>query len=239
MSKGKIRFVFSVLIVIVTMGISSASLTKSNGTAAEDINGKMLLKLGRTLGKPIITLLGMAIRNLEHFRSPCYDWTQWSRCGAIRGGYIATRRRTRKCGRYKSRDKLTTETDIGICEGFCPNDYNVTANGFCVKLYDEVTTFDLAEKQCQADGGHVINIESELKYGDVKKLMQGFQRFVYIDGRRKDTSSKWLTVNGSQKEFFKWAPGEPDNVPCIKMSYYTSYWHDCECSCGEAFICEI
>jgi hypothetical protein len=113
----------------------------------------------------------MAIRNLEHFSSPYYHWTQWSKCVAIREGYITSRKRTRKCGRCQSGEKLTTETDIGICDGSCLKDYYLTTNGFCLKLYVENKSFDDAEKQCQADGGHVNNIDSELKNDDVEKLM--------------------------------------------------------------------
>jgi hypothetical protein len=220
------------------MDISSASLKNSNGTAEEYINGEMLLKLGRTLDKPVITLLGMAIRNLENLH-PCYDWTLWSDCGAIKEGYIASRKRTRKCGRYQSEDKMTTETDIGICEGFCPKDYNLTTNGFCVKLYVERKSFGDAEKQCQADGGHVINIDSELKNGDVKKLLQGFNAYVRIDGQRKDSSSAWLTINGSKKTFVTWASGEPDSSLCIIMHYSNSYWYDSACTSTRPFVCEI
>jgi hypothetical protein len=239
MRGGQICFVFSILVEIVTMDISSAFLTGSNGTSEEDVNGEMLLKLGRTLDKPVITLLGMAIRNLENLH-PCYDWTQWTECGAIREGYIASRKRTRNCGRYQSGDKLTTETDIGICEGFCPKAYNLTTNGFCLKLYVDMKKFDDAEKQCQADGGHVINIDSDLQNGDVKKLLQGFSHYVYIDGQRRDSSSAWLTINGSEKNFFNWASGEPNsNLLCIMMHPSSSYWHDCSCTSNRPFICEI
>ncbi|XP_060603999.1 uncharacterized protein LOC132756872 [Ruditapes philippinarum] len=238
MREGKICFVLRISVIIVQMNMSSASLTNSNGTAEEDITGEILLKLGRTLHKPVITLLGMAIRNLENLH-PCSDWTHWSECGAIREGYIASRKRTRKCGRYQSGDKLTTETDIGICEGLCSKAYNVTTNGFCVKLYVNFKTFDDAEKQCQADGGHVINIDSVLKNGDVKTLLQGISANVYIDGQRKDSSSAWLTINGSQKQFFNWASGEPDSGLCIRIYPCNSFWYDSSCTSNRPFICEI
>ncbi|XP_060579904.1 C-type lectin lectoxin-Thr1-like [Ruditapes philippinarum] len=238
MRGGKVFLVFIFSVVIVTMDISSASLIQSNGTAEKDITGEMLLKLGRTLNKPVITLLGMAIRNLENLH-PCYDWTQWSECGALREGYIDSRIRTRKCGRYQSGDKLTTETDIGICEGICSKAYNLTANGFCVKLYVERKSFNDAEKQCQVDGGHVINIDSELKNGDVTKLLQGFNTHIYIDGQRKNTSSAWLTINGSKKQFFHWASGEPHSGLCI-IIHSNSYWYDSTvCTTSRPFICEI
>ncbi|XP_045210987.2 uncharacterized protein LOC123562414 [Mercenaria mercenaria] len=238
MKKGTLRFI---LFAVVNVNINCAtSLVESNGTAAKDIDGEMLLNIGRKLNKPMITLLGMAIRNLENLH-PCDDWTQWSDCGTVTEGYIATRKRTRMCGRNPSalqHGNKTTETDISICEGFCPQDYNVTANGFCVKLYVSAKTFDDAQKQCREDGGHLINIDTDLKYGDVKAVLKGFSKYVFIDGRRKDSSSPWLVENGSKKIFFRWASGEPGTSLCMLIHYSNQLFYDYTCTSVLPFLCE-
>ncbi|XP_053381352.1 uncharacterized protein LOC128549113 [Mercenaria mercenaria] len=241
MKRGTLGNVIFVIFLMINERIHCTSLTEGNGTAAKNIDGKILLNLGRKLNKPMLTLLGMAIRNLE-YRHPCDDWTQWSDCGAVKEGYIATRKRTRTCEINPpslEQGNRTTETDITICEGFCPKDYNITANGFCVKLYVSRKTFDDAEKQCSEDGGHVMNIDSELKNGDVQKVLQGFGSYVHIDGRRKDSSSAWMAMNGSQKRFFNWNSGEPDSYLCIMMHPSNSYWYDSTCTSNRPFLCEI
>ncbi|XP_053381349.1 lithostathine-1-beta-like [Mercenaria mercenaria] len=243
MKKGTLRTVICIILATVKMEINCASsLMESNGTAAEDVDGKMLQSLGRKLNKPMLTLLGMAIRNLE-YRHPCDDWTQWSDCGAVKEGYIATRKRTRTCEINPpslQQGNRTTETDVSICEGFCPQDYNVTANGFCIKLYVSPKTFDDAEKQCQNDSGRMINIDSELKHRDVKNVLQGFCCYVFVDGRRKDSSSPWMTQNNSQKKYFKWASGEPNsNLLCTQMHPSNTYWYDQSCTATLSFLCEI
>jgi hypothetical protein len=135
---------------------------------------------------------------------------------------------------------VTIETDFGLCEGFCPKAYNVTTNGFCVKLHVNSKTFDDAEKQCQADGGHMMNTDSELKNADVTEFLHEFNSYIYIDGRRKDSSSEWVTVDNSPKRFFYWASGQPGGGFCIKMHHSNIYWHDSSsCTVKRPFICEI
>ncbi|XP_053381350.1 uncharacterized protein LOC128549112 [Mercenaria mercenaria] len=237
-----LRIVFFIIYIMISEKVHCTSLIESNGTAAKDIDGKLLLNLGRQLNKPMITLLGMAIRNLENLH-PCDDWTQWSDCGTINKGFISTRKRTRLCGKNQyspvKNETKTTATDISICEGFCPKDYNMTANGFCVKLYVSRKTFDDAEKQCREDGGHVINIDSTMKNKDVKAVTQGFSNAIFIDGQRKDSSSPWLAMNGSEKKFFNWNSGEPDSSLCIYLHYANSYWYDSTCTTTRPFVCEI
>ncbi|XP_060579720.1 uncharacterized protein LOC132736581 [Ruditapes philippinarum] len=90
--------------------------------------------------------------------------------------------------------------------------YNVTKNGFCIKLYaDKQVKRDAAEKQCQKDGGHLVNIDSEMKLEDVSSLLTGIGSYIWIDGHRKDVSSPWEYTYGSTKGFFKWYSNQPTN----------------------------
>ncbi|XP_060601293.1 uncharacterized protein LOC132754657 [Ruditapes philippinarum] len=97
----------------------------------------------------------------------------------------------------------------------CPNGYNLTKNGFCMKFYsDKRSKRDVAKQQCQKDGGHLVNIDSELKYADVSSLLLGWNSKggIWIDGHRKAVSSPWEYTYGSKNGFFKWYPGEPGNT---------------------------
>jgi hypothetical protein len=116
-----------------------------------------------------------------------------------------------------------------------------------MKLYaDKYGPKQAAEQQCQKDGGHLVNIDSEMKLEDVSSLLTGFSnRYIWIDGERKDVSSPWEYTYGSQKGFFKWHNNEPshasDNL-CLAITFYRYSgltWDDVTCSASKYSICEI
>ncbi|XP_060555604.1 snaclec 5-like [Ruditapes philippinarum] len=101
-----------------------------------------------------------------------------------------------------------------------------------------------AELQCQDDNGHLVNIDSEIKYEDVKNLMEGFRSYVWIDGYRKDVSSPWAYTYGSQKGFFKWQTNQPSNGSselCLIGYRYSGgiQWLDNNCNSAYYSICEV
>ncbi|KAL4231977.1 hypothetical protein ACF0H5_009554 [Mactra antiquata] len=116
-------------ICILLTGVSCGLLSESNGTAADDIDALTLVDLGKEARKPLLTLIGLAMRNLH----PCDLWSPWTPCEANARGYYGTRTRTRKCVDKRSSEISTykNETDIGLCEGKCPFGANITTHGFC------------------------------------------------------------------------------------------------------------
>jgi hypothetical protein len=116
-----------------------------------------------------------------------------------------------------------------------------------MKLYaDKEVKQDAAEQQCQKDGGHLVNIDSEMKLEDVSNLLAGFSRDqgIWINGHRKDVSSSWEYTYGSKKGFFKWYPSQPDNVsnqPCLIIALYSDgvKWYDMPCTNTYYSMCEI
>lgn len=232
------------IVYVLHVGVHCVPVSDSNGTASEDIDGRMLIKLGRLLNKPMLTLVGMAIKNLH----PCAEWTQWSECTTSTPGYFGMRTRARECGMKSITDSLDPESrieaDLGICEGgsveedtVCPHDYQVTTNGFCVKLYNTTKSLDDAEKQCADDGGFLINVDSELKFEDVKTLTLGLSD-MYVGGRQQN--SQWVYSDGSRIAFFKWGrkPGSKDL--CIVLSGGNRLWYAISsCSHVRPFVCEV
>jgi hypothetical protein len=138
-----------------------------------------------------------------------------------------------------------TEKEFGICIGHCPDGYNITKHGFCMKLYaDKRDKRDAAEQQCQKDGGHLVNIDSEKKLEDVNSLISGFSyKEIWIDGHRKDVNSSWEYTYGSQIGFFKWFGSNPSNGPTdlclIIISGNDITWHDEPCTKTYFSLCEI
>jgi hypothetical protein len=207
----------------------------------------------------MLQMIGKTIDNIEKkieekMCDPhqCSDWSMWSSCTA-RFGQFGSKFRTRRCSVNMTTCEIDsnsrTEKEFGICimDKTCPNVYNLTKNGFCMKLYsDKRVTKVLAEQQCQKDGGHLVHIDSELKYTDISSLLTNFEYStgIWIDGHRKDVNSPWEYTYGSQKGFFKWYPGEPSNRPtelCLLIGRYSQgiKWHDDPCTSKFFTLCEI
>ncbi|XP_060602040.1 C-type lectin-like [Ruditapes philippinarum] len=180
--------------------------------------------------------------------NPCLPWSDWSKCSS-NIHIFGSKFRTRQCSLDLSTCKVDTtnskiEKQFEICGGFCPLSYNITKNGFCLKLFsDKGRNKEAAELKCQEDNGHLINIDSEIKYEDVGSLMEGFGTSVWIDGYRKDVSSHWTYTYGYQKGFFKWYTGQPSNSSselCLSVHKYSAIqWRDSSCNNQYYSICEV
>ncbi|KAL4219362.1 hypothetical protein ACF0H5_021942 [Mactra antiquata] len=228
------------LLIILSSFVSSFSQqTENNGTFGDTVNGDDLVKLGRQLQKPMLTIIGMALRNLHE----C-EWTNWSPCTVRTQGYFGSRTRTRICN-YDKKDENTNhviKSANELCEGKCPSDYNITKHGYCIKFYTEKVGNDDAVTQCRNDGGYLINIESKQKHDDLKELLQGYNVYVHVGGRRINVSSPWIYEYGRQKRFLEFHSGQPSNGStelCLCLNGSTRLLHDTTCSSKFAFLCEI
>jgi hypothetical protein len=246
-----------VLFYLTASSIKCAPFSIENGTNAGDLNGEKLIKIGKELKLPMLQMIGKTIENIEKKidekmcdSHQCSDWTVWSSCAA-RFGQFGSKFRTRRCSVNMTSCEIDSnsreEKEFGICiiGMTCPNGYNLTKNGFCLKFYsDKKGTKEAAEQQCQKDGGHLVNIDSELKYTDISSLLTGWNSKggIWIDGHRKDVSSPWEYTYGSKKGFFKWYPGKPgSNQLCLAINEHNIgvKWHDVNCKVTYFSICEI
>ncbi|XP_045170033.2 type-2 ice-structuring protein-like [Mercenaria mercenaria] len=246
--------VFYLVIYTIIQVVQGAPLTNGNVTKPGDLNGEKLIEFGIKLNLPKLQLIGKVIENIEQKIKnlcdlhPCLEWTEWNECNADRG-HFGSKFRTRQCSVNMTACEIDatnsrTEKELGVCIGYCPKDYNMTKNRFCVKVYDDsVRTQDAAEHQCQKDGGHLINVDSEEKYQDVISVIQGLSKAVWIDGRRKDVGSPWEYKYGSQKGFFKWLSGQPGDGStelCLKLYHPSTWlWGDNPCTSSYYSVCEI
>jgi hypothetical protein len=202
--------------------INSVPLTEGNGTNPGDLNDGKIMEIGEELKLPMLQMIGKTIDNIEKEfvdkvcdLHPCSEWTDWFGCTA-RSGQFGSKFRTRQCRVNTTRCEIDsstlTEKEFGICIGVCPIRYNITIHGLCLKLFaDNKGKEDVAKQQCQKDGGHIVNIYSEMKLEDVTNLLTGFNPRIWIDGHRKDPSSPWEYTYGSNNGFFKWYKTEPQN----------------------------
>ncbi|XP_045163639.2 uncharacterized protein LOC123527961 [Mercenaria mercenaria] len=238
--------VFSALFV----EINSSSVLKSNGTSGKELNPQTLIAFGRETNDSLVTMIGKVIENYHM----CTAWSQWTECGATRADFFSARTRRRHCVKDKSRNGRRTEIETGVCEGgllnVCPRSYNMTVNGFCIKLYTTEKTHNEAENVCKNDGGFLINIDSDPKYFDVKAILisNDMKGHVHIDGRRKNASSQWEYSYGSRSGYFHWYSGYPttraDHL-CLELSGYQTVANqrfltfNGACSAAYSFLCEV
>ncbi|KAL4231965.1 hypothetical protein ACF0H5_009542 [Mactra antiquata] len=228
------------LFCFVMCEVSCRLISESNGTAGEYINAFTLLDLGKETRKPLLTLIGLAMRKLH----PCEVWSPWTPCEANARGYYGTRTRTRQCVDKRSLEGNTykNETDIGLCEGKCPVGSNITAHGFCLKLHMDKLNHEDAETFCKNDESYLINIDTAEKFEDVKTILSGVATHIHVDGIRATSSSPWVYKYGSQHPVITWASGEPDNKSSdLYLVYYppTNTWYDVEGASARPFLCEF
>lgn len=249
-----LRTVICVVLSGMLLCVSAAPMADNDDSSSQDLTGDALQQMASELEKPMLQLIGKAIEKLEHRLNdkicdlhPCSQWEEWSGCYAHTHDFGA-KFRTRECGvDYTAcdTDSKAKTKDSEICHGYCPENYNITKNGYCVKLYDNLQkTRPEAEFQCQNDGGHLINIDSLRKYLDVKAVVdsRGFTSQFWIDGQRYNESSVWEYEYGNSDGFYNWSSGEPSNGAdelCLAVKGYRMLWNDVSCSDVFYAMCEV
>ncbi|XP_053385825.1 uncharacterized protein LOC123538569 [Mercenaria mercenaria] len=253
-SKDCAKLVLCLLVCGVVPSVLSAPMADNEESLSQDLNGDALQEMGTDYDKPLLQLIGKAIEQLESKINdkicdlhPCSEWEEWTGCFAHVNDFGA-KFRTRECGvNYKACDsdtKAKTE-ETEICHGYCPDDYNITNSGYCVKLYRGMqTTREEAERQCESDGGHLVNIDCMRKYKDVKGVIdkEWFTSQFWVDGLRSNDSSTWEYGYGSAEGFFNWYPGEPSNgegESCLVVKGYQMQWQDVHCLDVYNYMCEV
>jgi hypothetical protein len=272
----KIRKVFFIVVLMLTSNIIiclyGAPLEES--IINKDLTGQDLIKMGNSLNKPLLSLLGatfvkteqknkelsdniaIAKNNLQDElnkltlelckETQCAAWTGWSRCSAYTTGTFGARTRSRKCGGSPSicstLSEETVETDNQICQGICNHIF--TGNKFCIKLYKSVKkTRKDALEVCHEDGGHLMNMNSELKLKDVNEYFTNisFSSDVWIDGTRTLPNGDWkYEYVSDDSKFSIWQSGEPGSTEACKVYKYTNRkWYGRLCTDNYYFLCEI
>jgi hypothetical protein len=239
-----IRRIFIILSWFVIM--CSGGVLKQNGTEASELTAEMLVSLGRQLNNPLITVIGKVMKNYHL----CTDWSEWTSCCANKVNFFATRSRSRHCTLIQPQaGESIPEEETGICEGICPQTYNLTTNEYCLKLYNTPTNRDDAEEMCKRDGGSLININTNTKYEDVKALIAALDedKNIHIDGRRENSTSPWEYSNGSEFDNFLWLSGYPKAInlfSCLMLTGKRSnanqcfLWFNYSCTSRFSFVCE-
>jgi hypothetical protein len=266
-------FVVMMLLSNMKMCLHGAPLEES--IINKDLTGQDLIKMGNSLNKPLLELLGATFVKTEqninkelsdniavaknNFQdgidkltmelckeTRCAAWTEWSRCSAYMTGTFGARTRSRKCGGNSSIcaavSAESVEIDNQICQGTC--NHTLTGNKFCILLNKSVTkTQNNARDACHKDGGHLMNMDSELKFKDVNEYFTNisFKSDVWIDGKRTLPNGNMKYEYGSDDSKFSiWQSGEPGSTDDCKIyNYRVKSWYGRSCTNGYNYLCEI
>ena len=261
------------LITLHVLGYVAASDSLSKNDSFQ-FTGQALIDMGIKLNKTSLKFIGKIMSRVEsqinEVRSasyktadviaeicrlhPCSEWSEWSKCDATQHGEFGGQSRSRNCGLNttlcKHYTKPTVVQDTRVCEFLCPKDYTSSGHGFCLKLYgNEKIARDDAEKVCQGDGGHLVNVDSAIKVKYVNETIQGAYSgdLLWIDGRRSKNSDPFTYgYKSTDPSFTFWGDNDPDNGAndlCIMYHKASSTnniwrWFDYSCDSKYAFICQ-
>lgn len=243
------------------------ALPTGEGVVNSDFEGKSLFAMGKIINNPLLKLLGKTIEKLENDTAKniesvivenicklhvCTEWIAWSNCSASVSGTYGVQTRSRTCGinganLCANRTKSQDETDSRVCEGeWCPYNYTLSKRGFCFGMIRIDMNFTKAHEACKQDGGHLVNIDSEMKAVELNSVLE--QRsltnyYFIIDGRRTLPNGKWQHEYSTHDSgYTNWISGEPATTDdCKEYSKRSGVWIWVGIPCSQTWypICEI
>lgn len=279
MASVAVRFFGLVEHIFLYVCLVCALQSGDSGTAGDTLTADTIVKLGTRLNKPLLVLMGKAFGDYDHsikrlFMNVseeskkekdiivqvicrlhrCAEWTSWTACdGSAVKLEFGGQNRTRTCGLKSSLcpgvSPQRTEYETRLCQGHCPDDYNMTTNQFCLKVtYSVKTNRTDAVDACKANGGNLANIDSLKKQNDIEAVLSvaGITAGTFwIDGTRTTDAGSWSFASPMvATDYSKWLSGEPSNRTgelCKVLEYHKGwYWCDRECHYSTYnYICEI
>ena len=253
-----LRSAFFLLLSAALVRCFVTNTTAEQALSGKDINGTRLLELGNVFNISVLKLIGKAFENMdERFNSklcemrPCSHWTRWADCSAVRASQFGAQTRTRTCWRDNSKPcandgEAIVENDSRVCEGYCPDNYNITSNKYCLIFNSTKVNQSTAEKRCQADGGHLINIDTEERWTEFLTFVS-VKNQIWIDGLRTSRGGKWNYLSGQDPEdngVAHFGTSQPSNAKyeLCKSTHIVSgklHWYDGPCSSVYHSVCEV
>ena len=183
--------------------------------------------------------------------NPCSQWSKWAKCSAHRVSSFGAQTRTRTCWRGNSKPcsndgEEAIENESRVCEGYCPQNYTLTANKYCLIFNSTNANQNTAENRCKADGGHLINIDTKERMTEYATFNSG-KRETWVDGVRTSRGGKWAYQSGQDPEdngVIDWYSNQPNNGVsdlCKFVRFYSGKvrWFDVSCSAVSKAVCEI
>ncbi|XP_035682665.1 plasminogen-like [Branchiostoma floridae] len=125
-------------------------------------------------------------------------------------------------------------------------------DGTSYKVFTETKSHYEAERTCEADGGHLVDIKTESLHNFILDMVRAVNPYrlqdYWIGLNDKRTYNVWTWSDGTllgDCGFTKWAPGEPNNgfgwgQDCGQLwAARQLRWDDDFCNILKGFICQI
>ncbi|VDO98413.1 unnamed protein product [Heligmosomoides polygyrus] len=146
--------------------------------------------------------------------------------------------------------------------GHCQNGWSYFNKTDSCYRYFLWATFGDAEQVCVSNGGHLTSIHSTDENNFVSDISKSGTEYksgadltwVGLQQANYPQDTKWTWTDGTPLDYFRWAPGQPDNYKGLEHCGQThsdyigkdaakdnSYqkWNDCECSTEmRAYVCK-
>ncbi|GLH13392.1 C-type lectin 37Db [Gryllus bimaculatus] len=115
------------------------------------------------------------------------------------------------------------------------------------RIHKELHTWAEAKAICEAEGGHLLIINSEAEDKAIQQLLkqeQNIPRFMFIGFNDMNKEGSYITIFGDPVSagYARWNPGQPDNggnvEDCGSIYTDTVGLNDLPCSSKVGFICE-
>ena len=117
-----------------------------------------------------------------------------------------------------------------------------SSNAHCYQLFEDATTWPLAEANCEAWGGqsglgHLVSIGDATEQGFVSTFIA---QDTWIGGGDMVVEGTFTWVDGTPFSFTNWAPGKPDDMTVEDCMFTRANgWDDNDCGQQKtAYLCE-
>ncbi|CAB3257638.1 unnamed protein product [Arctia plantaginis] len=147
-----------------------------------------------------------------------------------------------------------SDVEANVCGTPDPEYHFESRTNKCYKFHTSSRTFKRANFACQAEGGYLVIINSEveaqvirdiwIKYPAVVMIGPFWKDVAYVGMYNWDESEDWTTIHGQwlqEAGYAKFSPGEPNNSTTGEYCgavYRNGMFDDLYCEQDYAFICE-
>jgi len=100
---------------------------------------------------------------------------------------------------------------------------------------DQAKSWDAAEEDCKAWGGHLMAIHSTAA---LEPFASHMLPSLWLGGRDRSNNGEFAWENGDAWDFEVWAPGRPaSSGTCVRLLPDTGQFWDDDCSAKFAYVC--
>jgi hypothetical protein len=123
--------------------------------------------------------------------------------------------------------------------------FEVAGRSYCA--YDEVASWEAAERRCVGNGGHLMALDTEVTSTAVHKALGspvGGERAAWMGLQLvgKGAQGKWRWTTGEDLAAASWNAGEPNNFDgnegCGEWLIADGRWNDTRCHLPQPYLCQ-